>query len=136
MQLTTVTHEFDQPIRHINQLASGGSYFAVFTLRLTPTPGSHELAFECPIEIPDPFANWPTDRPDPRPAIVAAIEQGIRQFEDERRKDGKPIGSLKASLVAIAIHPSDIRIYRFAVAAVLAMREAFAAHETLLSLLD
>lgn len=57
MRLATVTHEVRQPIRHVNQMASGGSYVAIFTLRITPVTNSPVLTFSS--EASDPhLESW------------------------------------------------------------------------------
>jgi len=119
MGLATVTHEFLQPIRRLNQMASGGSYVAIFTLRLMPTPGIPEVRFSS--EASDPhLEQW----------MVSAIERGVREFVAERDRDGRPVGCLDVALVEIHVHPIDSKEHRFTWAAFEAMSEAFKAHET------
>jgi len=121
MRLTTVTHEFEQPIRHINQMASGGSYVAFFTLRLAPSREAPEVQFSNEVSKPEVEA-W----------IVSAIERGIRDFIGQRERDGKPVGYLRVALVDIRVHLLDSKAWAFTQAAFMAMTQAFEAHETLL----
>jgi hypothetical protein len=53
MAVWTVDHEFDQPIRHVNQAMSGGSYFAVFTLRLAPDLDDADVCFTSTVDDPE-----------------------------------------------------------------------------------
>ena len=119
MRLATVTHEILQPIRRVNQMASGGSYVAIFTLRLMPTPGVPGVRFSSEASEPH-LDHW----------MVSAIEQGVREFVAGRERDGRPVGCLDVALVDIHVHPVDSKEHRFTWAAFEAMTEAFKAHET------
>ena len=95
-RLATVTHEFQQPIRHVNQMASGGSFVAYFTLRLTPLRDSAEVQFSSE-----------ASEPELEPWMASAIERGIRDFVSQRERDGKPVGYVRVALVDIRVHPVD-----------------------------
>jgi translation elongation factor EF-G len=115
MALWTVDREFDQPIRYVNQTASGGSYFAVFTLRLAPDLDDDAIR----------FASMVDDR-EAEPWIPY-IEEGVRSFLERRAQEGCPVGHLRVTLVAITLHPVDSQPYRFRQAAEMAMSQAFEA---------
>jgi len=117
MRLATVTHEFQQPIRRINQMASGGSYVAIFTLRLAPVRDVPEVRFSC--EASDPHLE---------PWMVSAIERGVREFVAERERDRRPIGCVHVALVDIRVHPADSKETAFVRAASMAMSQAFEHH--------
>jgi elongation factor G len=119
MRVATVTHELQQPIRHVNQMASGGSYCAVFTLRLTPVRNVPAVTFSCEATAPH-LEPW----------IAAAVEKGVREFVSARERDGRPVGCLRVSLIDIQIHPADSKEHAFMRAAHMAMAQAFEAHET------
>ena len=116
MQIWTVDREFEQPIRHFNFNMSGGSFCAIFTLRLTPNLDEPEVRFES--EVDDAEAMF----------WIPYIQEGVQQFIQERENTGKPIGYLHIALIDIRIHPVDSKSHRFRQAAVIAMTEAFANH--------
>jgi hypothetical protein len=118
MRLATLTHEVHQPIRYVNQ--TGGDYFAVFTLRITPACDSEDVRFSC--EASDP---------DLTPGTMSAIERGVREFVAQRQRDGKPVGCFRVAVTEIQIHPVDTREFALAAAAFKALTQAFGAHETL-----
>jgi elongation factor G len=121
MRLATVTHEVRQPIRHVNQMASGGSYVAVFTLRITPSRDSQNVAFSS--EASDPhLESW----------MESAIERGVREFVAQRQRDGRPVGCFHVALTDIRVHLVDSKEIAFMRAAVMAMTQAFEAYETLI----
>jgi translation elongation factor EF-G len=124
MRIATVTHEFEQPIRHINQMATGGSHVAVFALRLTPSPDFQDVRFNCEASAL-PLEPW----------MVSAIERGVREFVRKREHDGKPVGCLHVALVDIQVHPADSKETAFMRAAQMAMAQAFEAHETAIDVL-
>lgn len=113
----TVDCEFDQPIRHVNQQASGGSFVAIFTLRMIPTLEDQRVSFLNRVrdEVAIPW--------------IPFIEEGVRAFQEQRATQQKPIGLLRVELVAIKIHPVDSNPFRFKEAAVMAMSKAFEEHE-------
>ena len=118
MRVWTITHEFEQPVRHIDQMSSGGSYVALFTLRLTPT--LYEATVHFSSEVTAPSATpW-----------IPSIERGVREFERQRQEEGRPVGYFRVALVDVDIHELDSKAARFTQAALIAMRKAFAAHET------
>jgi len=123
MRIATLTQEVRQPIRHVNQMASGGSYVAMFTLRLTPAQDAPDIE----------FSNEVT-QPALEPWIVAAIRKGIEEFVGEYRSEGKHVGRLRIALVEIRVHPIDSKESAFALAAYKAMKQAFQAHEAILEL--
>ncbi|HEY1065315.1 MAG TPA: hypothetical protein VGE52_04370 [Pirellulales bacterium] len=112
-----MSHEFEQPIRHQDLNASGGSYVANLTLRLAPNLESRQVSFTSAVNDPNALHYTPY------------VEQGIRAFEETRASVGRPVGYLEITLVHITIHPVDAKEWRFAQAAELAMTQAFAAAE-------
>jgi elongation factor G len=120
INLAMVTHTFDQPIRYVNQAASGGSYVAILTLRLTPARSISGVEFATAIS-----------RPELEPWILSAIEKGVRMFIEEREEERKPIGQLLVTLVDIDIHPIDSRELAFSIAAYRAMKQAFKENEVI-----
>jgi translation elongation factor EF-G len=115
MALWTIDHQFDQPIRHVNQAASGGSYVAIFTPRLAPDLNDAAVRFASAI-----------DEPEAEPWIPC-IEEGVRAFVDRRAREGFPMGHLRVTLVAITLHPVDSNPRRLRQAAEMAMSQAFEA---------
>jgi translation elongation factor EF-G len=115
MALWTVDCEFDQSIRHANQLMSGGSYVAIFTLRLAPDLDDEAVQFVSTVDDEE-AAPW-----------VPYIEEGVRSFVEKRAQVGGPVGHLRVTLIAITIHPVDSKGWRFKQAAELAMAQAFEA---------
>jgi translation elongation factor EF-G len=115
MALWTIDHELDQPIRHVNQAASGGSYVAIFTLRLAPDLNDAAVRFASAIDDPE-AGPW-----------IPCIEEGVRAFVGRRAQEGFPIAHLRVTLVAITIHPVDSNPWRFRQAAEMAMSQAFEA---------
>lgn len=121
MRLATVTHEVRQPIRHVDQMASGGSYVAAFTLRITPACDSQDVTFRS--EASDLHLEaW----------MESAVETGIREFVEQRERDGRPVGCFHVALADIQIHPTDSKETAFMRAAFIAMTQAFEAHETII----
>ena len=116
MGIWTVDSEFDQSIRHVALNRSGGSFVAIFTLRMIPDLENQTVSF--------------ASRVNDNKAIpwIPFIEEGIRSFQEQRANQGKPIGLLRIELIAITIHPVDSKSYRFKEAAVMAMSEAFETH--------
>ncbi|QEH35091.1 elongation factor G [Aquisphaera giovannonii] len=115
MALWTVDREFDQPIRHACLTASGGSYVAVFTLRLAPDLDDAAVRFVNAVEDPE-VGHW-----------ALHIEEGVRAYVETRAAAGFPVGYLRVTLVEITLHPVDSQPYRFREAAVMAMTQAFEA---------
>jgi translation elongation factor EF-G len=115
MAVWTVDHEFDQPIRHINQAMSGGSYVAIFTLRLAPDLDDSAVCFTSTVDDPEAVP-W-----------VPYIEEGVRSFAEQRAQAGCSIGHLRVTLIAVIIHPVDSKPWRFKQAAEMAMSQAFEA---------
>jgi translation elongation factor EF-G len=115
MAIWTVDREFDQSIRHVQQGMSGGSFVAIFTLRLSPEPGEASVRFANAVED-SAVEYW-----------VPFIEEGIQSFVEERRASGQPIGYLRVTLVSITLHEVDSKPYRFREAAEMAMSQAFQA---------
>jgi translation elongation factor EF-G len=115
MSIWTVDRELDQPIRHVNQAMSGGSYVAIFTLRLSPDLDDSAVCFASAVDDPEAVP-W-----------IPYIEEGVRSFADQRARAGRPIGHLRVTLVAIKIHPVDSKPRRFKEAAEMAMYQAFEA---------
>jgi hypothetical protein len=112
----TVDTEFDQPIRHFDFNRSGGSFYAAFTLRFTPYLDDNEARFVNGLEGEEE-KHW-----------GAYIENGVKEFLDQRAQEGKTIGCLRVTLVSIKIHPVDSKGHRYKQAAVLAMEKAFESH--------
>src|SRR5262245_14183369 len=100
MAIWTVDREFDQPIRHGSQTSSADS-IAIFTLRLAPDLGEPSVRFVDAVSD-DEAAHW-----------VPYIEEGVRLFVEASAAQGRPIGYLRVTLVAITIHPIDTQSYRF-----------------------
>ena len=105
MAVWTVDHEFDQSIRHVNQAMSGGSYFAVFTLRLAPDLDDVAVCFTSTVDDPEAVP------------CVRHIEEGVQPFAEQRTQSGCPIGHLRVTLIAITIHLVDSKPWRFKQAA-------------------
>jgi hypothetical protein len=112
----TVTQEFEQRIRHVNQMASGGSYVAVFALRLVPIH-SPTVEFSSAVDAPD-AAPW-----------IPFIREGVFEFLQQRKKERREIGFLRVVLSEIWINETDCKERRFREAAMLAMSQAFARTE-------
>jgi translation elongation factor EF-G len=115
MAIWTVDHEFDQPIRHVDLTRSGGSYFAVFTLRLAPDLDEAAVRFTSIVDDPEAIP-W-----------VPSIEEGVRSFAEQRARAGHPIGYLRVTLITVTVHPVDSKSWRFKQAAEMAMSQAFEA---------
>jgi translation elongation factor EF-G len=121
MRVATLTHEVRQPIRLVNQMASGGSYVAIFTLRITPARDSQVVTFSS--EASDPhLESW----------MESAVERGVSEFVAQRERDGRPVGCFRVALTDIHVHPLDSKEIAFVRAASMAMTQAFEAHETLI----
>ena len=119
MRLATVTHEVCQPVQHVTQMASGGSYAAIFTLRITTSRGSQHVTFSS--EASDPhLESW----------MESAVERGVREFVAQRQQDNRPVGYFHVALTNVQVHPTDSKEMAFTRAAVMAMTQAFEAHET------
>jgi hypothetical protein len=109
----TVDREFDQSIRHMNQLASGGSFVANLTLRVAPDLDESDVSFTNVVDNPDAVP------------YIPFVEKGVHEFVTRRAEEGRPVGHLRVTLVAITIHPVDAKGYRFAQAAGMALEAAF-----------
>ena len=116
VRASTITHEFEQPIRRVCQTSSGGSYVAIFTLRLTPALDDATVRFTSEVTTPE-AAPW-----------IPHIEQGVRDFERQRAQENRPVGYFRVALVDIYVHEIDSKAWRFTEAASIAMSQAFAAH--------
>lgn len=116
----TVDREFEQSIQHVNQTSSGGSYVAIFTLRMTPTPDDAEVRFAYVVNDED-AKPW-----------IPFIEEGVRSFVEQRAAEGRPVGYFSVTLVKIRVHPIDSKGRRFKQAAEIAMAKAFESHGILL----
>ena len=112
----SVDEEFDQPIRHFNFAMSGGSFCAIFTLRLTPNLDDKGVYFVSEL----------TDDADRHWALF--IEEGVMSFLAQRHQEGRAIGYLRIALVDIQVHPVDSKAHRFKEAALMAMEMAFESH--------
>lgn len=112
----TVDAEFEQPIRHMNQAMSSGSFYVNFTLRLTPSLEERDVRFINQVKDVDaePF--------------VPFIEAGIQEFLEQRRQQHKAVGYLTVVLIEARIHSVDSKSGRFQQAAVMAMEQAFESH--------
>lgn len=109
----TVDRELDQPIRHMNLNASGGSFVANLTLRVAPDLDAPGVSFFSTVTDPD-AANF-----------VPLVEEGIHEFVARRASEGRPVGHLRVTLTAITIHPVDAKGWRFKEAAGMALAAAF-----------
>lgn len=118
-RVTTLTHAIEQSVHHVNQMASGGSFVAIFTLRMTPNPSEPSVKFASTV-----------DDPDLEPWMLQAIERGVFEFAAERARDDQPIGAIDVVLTSIRIHPVDSKDFAFVKAAKKAMVEAFSKHAT------
>ncbi|HEX9045413.1 MAG TPA: hypothetical protein VF988_00180, partial [Verrucomicrobiae bacterium] len=110
MRLATVNQEVCQPIRLVNQMASGGSCVAIFTLRITPTPDSQDVTFSSKANDPH-LESW----------METAVEKGVREFVEQRERDGRPVGCFHVALTDIRVHPWDSKAIGFMRAAIMAM---------------
>jgi len=109
----TVDREFEQPVRHMDLNRSGGSFVANLTLRVTP-------------DLDEPgvrFASTVTD-PEATP-YISFVEEGVPVFVARRASEGRSVGHLRVTLLAITIHPVDAKSRRFTEAAEKAMSLAF-----------
>lgn len=113
----TVNEEFEQPIRHFNFRMSGGSFCAIFTLRLAPCLEDNTVRFTNEVEGEE-ARYW-----------GKFIEEGVQAFVEQRAQAARPVGYLRVSLVDLKIHPIDSKGHRFKQAAVMAMEKAFESHE-------
>jgi hypothetical protein len=102
-------------------MASGGSYVAIFTLRLTPA-----------YDIPDIQFSNEVSEPKVEPWIVASIRKGIDEFARARESKGNRVGCLRVALVDISVHPIDSKESAFMYAAYMAMKQAFQNDEILI----
>ena len=109
----TVDREFDQPVRHMDQNRSGGSFVANLTLRVAPDLDTPGVSFACVVADPDAVR------------YVPFVEEGVREFVTRRVAEGRPVGHLRVTLTAITIHPIDANGWRFAQAAGMALAAAF-----------
>ncbi|MCI0737811.1 MAG: hypothetical protein L0Y72_02115 [Gemmataceae bacterium] len=110
----TVAEEIHQPAREVCWTASGGSRFALFTLALAPNPEEAGVQFVNRLASDDDGQPW-----------VQFVEEGVGEFVEQRRREGKPIGRLCVSLLDLAVHPIDSKPRAYRVAAVKAMQQAF-----------
>jgi translation elongation factor EF-G len=115
MAFWTVDREFDQPIRHVDQTRSGGSFVVIFTLRLAPDLDDGAVRFANGVADPE-VGYW-----------AQFIEEGVRSFVEHRAASGRPVGHLRVTLADIRLHPVDSQPYRFRQAAEMAMSQAFEA---------
>jgi hypothetical protein len=97
----------------MNLNASGGSYVANLTLRVSPDLDTPGVSFLSAVDDPDavPF--------------VPFIEEGVREFVARRAAEGQAVGHLRVMLTAITIHPIDAKGWRFKQAAGMALAAAF-----------
>jgi hypothetical protein len=109
----TVDREFEQPIRHMDQNRSGGSFVANLTLRLAPDLAEPSVSFVSTVTAPDACF------------YIPFVEQGVRNFVARRTSEGIKIGHLRVTLTEITIHPVDAKTHRFSQAAEMAMAKAF-----------
>jgi len=113
----TIDREVDQPIRHRNFNASGGSYLADMTLRLSPDLDISGVVFSN--ELKEPEAT----------PYVMYVERGIQSVIQRRPAEGRSVGHLRVALTAMPIQLVDAKGYRFAEAAERAIEMAFGAAE-------
>jgi hypothetical protein len=109
----TVEREYSQSVRHMDLNRSGGSFVANLTLRLAPDLDKPDVTFDT--TVVDEEARY----------FMPFVEQGVRAFESCRRAEGRPIGFLRVTLIAIEIHPVDAKSRRFVEAAEMALALAF-----------
>ena len=109
----TVTHEFEQPVRHKNQMMSGGSFMANLTLRLNPDLDCPDVRFAS--IVPGPDAAY----------FSQFVEAGLRSFIADRASEGIAIGFLQVTLTAITIHCVDAKPHRFEEATKMALNQGF-----------
>jgi translation elongation factor EF-G len=96
-------------------MRSGGSFVAIFTLRLAPDLDDVAVRFTNAVDDAE-VGFW-----------AQFIEEGVRSFVERRAASGQPVGFLRVTLAAITLHPVDSQPFRFRQAAEMAMAQAFEA---------
>lgn len=116
----TISTPVDQPATLGTQTNCGG--VAKLTLRVAPHP-----------EAAVGFSNG-ADLTDPAMAgLVPYVEEGVRDFERARAEQGRPIGYVHVTLIALWYHPVDSIGHRNRRAAYAAMQQAFDTYGSLLT---
>jgi elongation factor G len=95
MTYRTVNNTITQQIRHVNQSAAGGSFLAIFSIRIDFNVNA-EVVF-----INDVKDTVPPD------LYAPFIEQGISEYLKECSSMGEPIKHLRITLVENKHHPID-----------------------------
>jgi hypothetical protein len=113
-QRWTVRNAVVQPVRHVNQAASGGSFVAIFTLKVEPDRGQDQILFVNELDVQDAAQHY-----------VPAILRGVHEFAEHRARCLRPIAGVRVSLSDVSLHPVDSKEWAFQRATVLGLREAF-----------
>ena len=110
----TIKETIDVPVKEVRQFASGGSSFAIYTLRFAPDAQEPGVRFVTALERPEPEADY----------WIPFIEEGMREHLADWAREGKPVGHLVVSLVSLRLHPIDSKPNTFKRTAKLATAQA------------
>jgi hypothetical protein len=100
-------------------MMSGGSFVAIFTLRVEPSD------FETPV-VEKEVSSDAIDRAFP------CISEGLSAFVVRRNEEGRPVGKFRVLISDVVPH-DDFKPWRFTVATASALKEVFAEHELSIS---
>lgn len=110
----TIRHPVERHCRHVSQAASGGSYVAIFDIRVEPYASPEPISFVNEAEPEPDVQQWV-------PSIIA----GITQFVEEQAKSGIAVCGIKVTLTHLRDHPVDGKHKAFKKFAATAMAEIF-----------
>lgn len=105
-------------VRHANQMMSGGSFVAFFSLVIVPDPA-----------VAIPIAIQKEDSPASAKAFPS-IERGLERFIAWRLEQGRPVSGFRMYVTDVVEHP-DFKEFRFFEATIIALRDIFSPHEIL-----
>jgi hypothetical protein len=110
----TVAHAVERRFRYVNQMASGGSYVAIFNLRVEPHSGPEPVVFSNEADDSPNVQQW-----------VPNIVDGIRDFAEKELAERIEIMGIKVALTLLIDHPVDAKPRAFRKYAAVAMGEVF-----------
>jgi hypothetical protein len=110
--LWTVGRLYEQRVRHMDLADTGAQFVANVTLRLEPDGGPG-------VVIANAIAE------EDALACVECVGEGVESFMARRSAEGRPIGKLRLTILALRIHPLKANPRCFVEATEIALARAF-----------
>jgi hypothetical protein len=102
-------------IHYVNQMMSGGSFVAIFDLKIEP---SEEVTPSIHVDGESPAME----------RAFQGISEGFSMFVQRRSEEGRPVIGFRVAVTDVVPH-EDFKSWRFAIATAKALQEVFAEYE-------